>query len=81
MLPESILEEAWHAARTADLFLVIGTSALVQPAASLPMLAKQSGAKVIEINLEETALSPHADQVLLGPSGELLPRMLAGYPV
>jgi len=65
MLPEPVLGAAWQAAQITDLFLVIGTSALVQPAASLPLLAKRTGARLIEINLEETPLSPDADQVLL----------------
>jgi NAD-dependent deacetylase len=76
MLPERIIEEAWQAAQTADIFMVVGTSALVQPAASLPMQAKQNGALVIEVNLEETPLSPYADHVLIGPSGTLLPQMI-----
>ncbi len=58
------------------MFLVIGTSALVHPAASLPVSAKRSGAVVIEINLEETPLSPFADISLRGKSGEILPELV-----
>ncbi len=76
MLPEKVIEEAWQAALAAEVFMVVGTSALVQPAASLPMQAKQNGALLIEVNLEETPLSPHADHVLLGPSGTLLPQLI-----
>jgi NAD-dependent deacetylase len=61
----------------AQVFLVIGTSALVQPAASLPLMAQQHGAQIVEINRERTALSAHADISLLGAAGELLPRLVA----
>jgi NAD-dependent deacetylase len=53
--------------------LVVGTSALVQPAASLPLLAKQNGARLIEINPDDTPLSPYADETLRGPAGQILP--------
>ncbi|MBF0530496.1 MAG: NAD-dependent deacylase, partial [Deltaproteobacteria bacterium] len=49
---------------------------VVQPAASLAWQAKSAGAKVIEINLERTPFSHEADLVLLGPSGEILPRLI-----
>jgi NAD-dependent deacetylase len=55
----------------------VGTSALVYPAAGLAQLAKASGARVVEVNLSETPLSSMADLSLTGPSGELLPRLLA----
>lgn len=77
MLPPEILEEAWSSAQASDLFLMIGTSALVQPAASLPLAAKEAGAKLVEINLEHTPLSPHADISLLGCAGELLPELVS----
>ncbi|MBM3324243.1 MAG: NAD-dependent deacylase [Calditrichaeota bacterium] len=72
-LPEKAIEEAFAAAETADLFLSVGTSAIVYPAASLPQVAKSSGAVLIEINVEHTALTPIADHFLQGPSGEILP--------
>src|SRR4029077_12450039 len=53
--------EAEHSARTAKLLLVIGTSAVVSPAANLVPIAKSSGARVIEINVEQTPLSSHVD--------------------
>jgi NAD-dependent deacetylase len=56
--------------------LVIGTSAIVQPAASLALEAKEAGAVVAEINLEETPNSGMMDLVLLGKSGEILPKLL-----
>lgn len=53
--------------------LVAGTSALVHPAASLPLLAKQNGAFVFKVNPDVTPLSPYADETLRGPTGEILP--------
>ena len=76
-LPAKIWQEAEAAARSADLFLLIGTSAFVYPAAGLAPLAKSSGARVVEINIAETGLSDAIDEFLQGPSGELLPQLIA----
>jgi NAD-dependent deacetylase len=76
-LPAGVWREAEAAAREADLFLVIGTSAVVYPAAGLAQIAKAAGARVVEINVAATALSEEIDQSLRGPSGELLPLLLA----
>ncbi len=76
-LPADVLEQAWADSEQADLFLVVGTSALVHPAASLPLVAKRSGASVVEINLEPTAISDQVDISLMGKSGELLPQLIA----
>jgi len=76
-LPSNVWRDAEAAASTADLFLVIGTSAVVYPAAGLAQIAKTSGARVVEINIAETALSAGIDEFLQGPSGELLPRLIA----
>jgi NAD-dependent deacetylase len=65
--------EAEHAAREAGVLLVIGTSAVVYPAASLAPIARSAGARVIEINPEQTPLSSHVDLSLRGPAGEILP--------
>lgn len=75
-LPDGMMKEAEHAAGSAHVFLVIGTSAVVQPAAGLIPFAKHSGAKVIEINTEETAVSHLVDCALSGPAGEMLPRLM-----
>jgi NAD-dependent deacetylase len=75
-LPEGMMKEAEHAVAAAQVFLVIGTSAVVYPAAGLIPFAKQAGAKVIEINLEETTYSATADCVLHGPAGEWLPQLI-----
>ncbi len=76
-LPAEILEQAFAAARNCDLFLSIGTSAMVQPAAQLPIEALRSGARVLEINPEPTPLSGQATWALNGPSGEILPVLVA----
>jgi NAD-dependent deacetylase len=77
MLPQDVWQQAEWAAEHAEIFLVIGTSALVYPAAGLAGLAKDAGAKVIEINIEETALTQRIDAFLRGPSAELLPQLMA----
>ena len=76
-LPPRVWESAERAARQADLFLVVGTSAVVYPAAGLAQIAKASGARVVEINLAATPLSGEIDESLEGPSGELLPQLIA----
>lgn len=76
MLPEDVLEEAFQAAAGCDLFFSVGTSALVQPAASLPMVAKRAGAFVVEVNAEPTVISGSVDVSLVGKSGEILPDLL-----
>jgi NAD-dependent deacetylase len=81
MLPEREMAEATEAARRADLFLVIGTSALVYPAASLPEIARGNGARLVEINIEPTPLSSLADEVIQGPAGAVLPDLLGTGPV
>jgi NAD-dependent deacetylase len=75
MLPQDVWTEAEEAAQNCECFLVVGTSAVVYPAAGLALLARRSGAKLIEINLERTAASDHADVTLLGPAGQMLPRL------
>lgn len=76
-LPPTIWGAAQKAAAGCDLFLLIGTSGVVQPAASLPLMALQRGATVVEINPQETPLSHYVSFVLAGPSGEILPLLLA----
>jgi NAD-dependent deacetylase len=63
-LPRDVLDKAVTASRNCDLFLVIGSSLVVQPAASLPTIAKQNGAVVIIINKDPTPLDGMADMVL-----------------
>jgi NAD-dependent protein deacetylase/lipoamidase len=71
-LPEDAWEKAARAAASAELCLVVGTSALVQPAASLPLLAKRNGARLVEINPDPTPLSPLADLVIASKAAEIL---------
>ena len=61
----------------AEVLLVIGTSAVVHPAASLVTVARMARAKVIEINVEETPISSEVDCSLRGPAGELLPKLVS----
>ncbi len=75
-LPDGMMQEAEHAVSEAQVFLVVGTSAVVYPAAGLIPYAKQAGAKVIEINTEPTAFSDTVDCALQGPAGELLPKLI-----
>lgn len=76
MLPPDIWRAAEDAAQTCDCFLVIGTSAIVYPAAGLVDSARINGAAIIEVNLTTTPASQQADVVLLGPSGAILPALL-----
>lgn len=75
-LPRSELEAAVEAARTCDIFFSIGTSGLVQPAASLAYAARNRGAVVVEINAEPTPLTEKVDFPFHGSSGEILPALV-----
>lgn len=76
MLPEGAIESAFAASRRSDLFFTVGTSGVVQPAASLPPTARQHGAFVVEVNTEPTELTFIVDQHLRGRSGEILPAVV-----
>ncbi len=76
MLEADIIDAAFEAAQQSELFFSVGTSALVQPAASLPVVAKRTGSTLVEINVERTPLSDLADFHFCGPSGEFLPRLM-----
>lgn len=71
-----LLNQALDSVKNCDVMLVIGTSAVVQPAASFALFAKESGAFVAEINLEETAASSGMDAVLTGPAGLIMPQLI-----
>jgi NAD-dependent deacetylase len=73
MLPVGAFERAAERAESCDLFFVIGTSAVVYPAAALPEIAKRAGAYAVEINPEMTPLSALCDEVINGRAGEILP--------
>ena len=76
MLPLRAYEKAAQTAEGCELFFVIGTSALVYPAAGLAQIAKFSGANLVEINPEKTHLSEICDEYLQGKAGEILPKLL-----
>jgi NAD-dependent deacetylase len=76
MLPADVWREAQQATVDSSCFLVVGTSAVVYPAAGLIQIAKAAGASVIEVNLEATAASGLVDVCLHGKSGELLPEVV-----
>lgn len=78
-LPQTVLHNAWQAAGECDVFLVVGTSAVVQPAAQLPLVAKGGGATLLEFNLEPTSVSPWCDETILGPAHETLPAWWAAH--
>jgi len=75
MLPLGAFEAASEAARGCDVFLSIGTSSLVYPAAALPYEALENGATLVEINQSETPLTPHTTFALRGRAGEVLPNL------
>jgi NAD-dependent deacetylase len=75
-LPRDQLEAAVEAARSCDIFFSIGTSGVVQPAASLAFAAHNRGAVVVEVNAEPTPLTLKANFALHGKSGEILPRLV-----
>ena len=75
-LPDGMIKEAEHAAESAQVFLVVGTSANVYPAASLIPFARDAGAKVIEINTDDTPFTDMVDCALRGPAGEILPQLI-----
>jgi len=73
-----VLDEAVRLASTADVCLVIGTSALVHPAAGLADLTRRAGGSVIEVNVADTALTDGATVALRGPAAAIVPELLEG---
>lgn len=81
MLPPAALQAAWAAAEASSVFLSVGTSATVEPAASLPDVAARAGALVVEVNPEDTPLTGRADYSVRGLAGEVLPALVrAAWP-
>ena len=76
-LPENAIKKSIAASRNCDVFLSIGTSTQVYPAASLPFEALDAGATVVEINPDATPLTSRADFALRGPSGVILPELVS----
>jgi NAD-dependent deacetylase len=73
MLPRGAFGLAAESAQECEICIVVGTSGIVYPAASLPEIAKAAGAYLCEVNPERTAVSEICDEVLTGKAGELLP--------
>jgi NAD-dependent deacetylase len=76
-LPQGVWLRAEGAVRRADVFFVIGTSAVVYPAAGLVSLAKSSGAKIVEVNIAETPVSSMVDASLRVPAAGILPGLIS----
>lgn len=76
-LDQDLLDRAWRAAGNCQAMLVVGTSAVVQPAASLALVAKSAGAFVIEVNPDPTPNTGRVDLSLHAKAGEVLPALLA----
>jgi NAD-dependent deacetylase len=76
ILPPNALNAAVKAIEITDLMLVIGTSGVVSPAAEMPYVAKERGAKIIEINPHRSEITKLADVWVEAPSGEALPRII-----
>ncbi|MDR3611593.1 MAG: NAD-dependent deacylase [Ignavibacteriaceae bacterium] len=75
-LPEDQFNRSEIATSECDIFFVVGTSAVVYPAASLIYTAKHTGAFIIEINIEETEISSFANKCFIGQAGKILPQIL-----
>jgi NAD-dependent deacetylase len=75
-LDPEVIGAAFDAAASADLCIVVGTSALVHPAASIPDATLRSGGSLLEINLEPTPLSRRSTLTILGEAGSLVPAVL-----
>ncbi len=75
-MPQDVLLRAHEASQSCDLFLAVGSSLVVQPAAGLPLIAKQQGAKLIIINREPTPLDESADLVFHAEIGQVLPAIV-----
>lgn len=74
-LDPGVLDAATTAVEQADLVLVVGTSAVVYPVAALPDLARRRRARIVEVNIDETPLTPRVDAHLRGPAATVLPEL------
>lgn len=77
-LPHDVLTKAEFCAQTCDLLLAVGSSLTIYPAASIPLLAKKSGAKLVIVNLEPTSYDESADLSIHGNAGLILTESLKG---
>ncbi len=74
-LDNAVMQQVYAELERADVIIVVGTSALVHPAASFPLVVKQRDGRLVEVNIEETPLTPSVDVHLKGKAGELLPKL------
>jgi NAD-dependent deacetylase len=81
MLNEGVLFDARTAAQECDVFVVVGSTAVVYPAADLPLEALAHGGRLVTLNMEPLHLDAAAGAVLRGPAEDLLPRLVAGLDV
>lgn len=81
IIPMLVIDRSLKAIEECEVMLIIGTSGIVEPAASMGLVAKQTGKTVIEINLEYTPNSPLFDLTILGKSGEILPLLFSSRKV
>jgi NAD-dependent deacetylase len=79
ILPRQALDQALAAIESCDFCFSVGTTALVQPAASLPLMALEHGAPLVEVNPVDTPLSPHADQCFRGTAAAVLSGLVARF--
>ena len=75
-MPHDVMLRAQNAAETCDLLLAVGSSLVVEPAASIPRIAKQAGARLVIVNREPTPLDGIADAVVRGEIGAVLPGLV-----
>jgi len=75
-MPERETQEAYHRSSLCDLFIVIGSSLVVQPAASMPLVAKRNAAKLVIINRDPTPYDDMADMVIHGQAGPTMAAIL-----
>lgn len=75
-LPQAELQAAWRILEGCDTLLVVGTSGMVEPVASFPLMVKGKGGKVVEVNLQQTRISLIADVSLFGKASYILPCLL-----
>lgn len=76
MLPQDAINYAFKVSSDCDIFFSVGTSAVVHPAASLPLIAQRSGAYVVEVNVEPTEISSVLEESLIGKAGEIMPLLV-----
>lgn len=75
-IPQEVMKRCTEQAEMCDCMLMVGTSGTVHPAASLPIVALNRGARLIEINLQQTPLTNLAEVVIVGTSGNVLPLLV-----